>query len=44
MNVMIDPSIGLFFFCTCSVVGFLFGYHASKVAAAGGASGCRSRD
>jgi hypothetical protein len=33
MSVMIDPSVGLFFFSTCSVVGFLFGYLAGKVAA-----------
>jgi hypothetical protein len=32
---MIDPSVGLLFFCTCSIVGFLFGYLAGKMAAGG---------
>lgn len=33
MNVLIDPSVGLFFFCTCSLGGFLFGYLAGRMAA-----------
>jgi hypothetical protein len=30
---MIDSSVGLLFFCTCSVVGFVFGYLVGNVAA-----------
>jgi hypothetical protein len=36
MSVTLDPSVGLLFFCTCSVVGFVFGYLARQVAAESG--------